>query len=1374
MARFLSVTGWLRTGLVVGGLVGGWLLGAAVRPAAAADQDLVGILHLLPDDQTAKALNLSPTQKQKLEDLIDRREAAAFALVKLPAEEQKAKLAEFRAESERLGLAELNPVQRTKLRQLRVSRQGMGSLFDPEVIEKLKLTPDQQAEAVKLQGELRLQVANASWAAEANTYYSQQHDAKLAALLSAEQRKSWEQLSGAKAPAPYDPATFPKPPVSAQIAAESRSAAPQRVVSVGVGTSGVVVETSEVKVAQPAVTATDKPSEKPASLAGEKPAEKAIEKSDAKPAEQASDAKPSDLKPGDLKTDDTKRDDSKKEPIKSFNRDSKSFGDTKSYGDGKSRFDAKSGPLGKPGLGNGATSEKPRAVATEPVKASADGKVGFAFRYQPWPDVLDHFAREADLSLVMDTAPTGTFNYVDTKRYSPEEAIDLLNKVLIGKGMVLVRNQRMLMLLNVDAIPPVLVPVVEPQDLANKGEYELVKVLFPLARVTPDEAQAEIRPLVGPQGAIVLFAKSKQIQVTEMAGRLRTIAKVVAALENSSDQTVHPVELKHVTADSILGPLKQFLGIPNELSATPDGSIRILVEPASGKLLVTGRPDKMTQFHELLKILDQPTPGGEILEAPQLEIYPVNNADPNTVLQVLQVLMIGQADVRLAIDPKTGSLVALARPKQQATIRGILKEMEGGGKQFEVIKLRRVDPQLAVLAIQKLFGGDGTANANAPVVDAETTTRQLLIRGTASQIEAIRGLLAKMGEVVDAAGGEREDRGRVRAIPLTTRDAQAVLEQMETLWSVQSPNRIRVVTPSGSKEPSRIPSRRPGATADEEQGATTGAGPAATERAAPERAAIERPAIERPAVERAATERTVVPGDADLRRPSYEAILERLKQIPPDKLPPGVKLQFRELRNVPAESPPADGNRDRREPPRSEQPRSEQPPRKESPREETPRKTAERRIPAMFAQNTVDKSAPAKEGAGKSAAAPKRTGPPAEIIVTVTPNGLIIASEDTEALDKFEDMIATLTGEMTVSGPEYTVFYLKHAKAEVAAELLEDLFGTSSSGSSGGGSLLGNLAGAALGDVGGGLVGSLLGGGRSSGGTSFSGSTVQIVPDPRLNALIVHAESIDLDSIDQLLKVIDQPASPEDVQTAGKPRFIPVYHNSASDIAEIVKQVYPDRISGAGGANQQRGMQNPQEMFQQMMQQAAGGRGGRGGRGGGGGNNRSQARTELEKMTVSVDSNSNSVIVVAPDFLFAQVKELVEQLDQVSLASREISQVVTLKRANPQAVQQALVGILGDKVQSSTSVAGSRSRNGSTTGSTSQPNFGGPPGGGFPFGGPGGGFPFGGGTPPWMNRDGGGDRGSSFGSPRGFGGDRGGGDSGGDGGGFRRRRGGGD
>ncbi len=163
---------------------------------------------------------------------------------------------------------------------------------------------------------------------------------------------------------------------------------------------------------------------------------------------------------------------------------------------------------------------EPTGVAQQGLPADPDGRLRFNFRYAPWKDVLDWFATQADLSLVLDAPPPGTFNYIDSRSYSAEEAIDVLNSVLLTKGYTLVRRERMLLLINLeDGIPPNLVTTVPVQELDERGEFELISTLFRLGEVTPEDAEQEITKLLGPQGSMQVLPKAKQVFVTETAGR---------------------------------------------------------------------------------------------------------------------------------------------------------------------------------------------------------------------------------------------------------------------------------------------------------------------------------------------------------------------------------------------------------------------------------------------------------------------------------------------------------------------------------------------------------------------------------------------------------------------------------------------------------------------------------------------------------------------------------------------------------------------------------------------------------------------------------------------------------------------------------------
>ncbi len=1153
--------------------------------AAVADETFLGAIGLLDDPQVASQLELPEETATKLKELAAERESAAIELAlsikDLPAAEREAKLAEFRAESEKQGLALLTPEQQTKLKQAQVSKAGVQAFADPTVAEQLGLSDEQKSRVASLLSELKRATTQGS---EAQRRFAQARlERDLVAVLSPEQKASWQKLTGRLA-------------ADAAVPMASDTPAPD---------------------SEPT---TDAPGDKPAATADTTP----------KPTAPPSPA---------------------------------------------------------PSATAGQAPQTPPAAAAAP--RTGDVKLKFQFRYAPWKDVLDWFAEQADLSLVMDAPPQGTFNYSDNRSYTPAEAIDLLNGVLLTKGYTLVRRERMLMLVNLeDGVPPNLVPQVDVTDLDKKGEFELISVLFQLNKMTPEEAEPEIRKLIGPQGAVVMLPKARQVLVTETAGKLRTIRSVIEAIENPpapKDEAVAVVALQFVTPTEFLLVARQLLGMPENVNSTPDGTLRIAVDELGNRILATGKQERLERLQEIVKLVDVGTPGDESaggpIEQPQLEVYSVTSADPAAVLQVMQTLMSGLPDVRLTTDPKTGNLVALAKPSQHATIKATLDQLQRDGTQVEVIKLRRLDPQAAVLAINKLFGGgDDKAAANGPKVDADPTSMQLLIRGNAAQVSQIKDLLTKMGETDDAPLDETVERSNVRILPLTGRAMETALDQIQGVWPTLHRNKIRIVRPSQSAPQIR----------------TRGVPPldAETEENDPLNF-LNDPAL-------------------DLDRPTREMLEQMLPRensrslrVPPESLrtpPESLRTPPANLRNRP-EAPPVEAPPDET---RAKAPESD----KSTHR--LPTSAGRFHFVAQIGQTQNQNQAspeppasapppaagirPEVEGAPADEPEKKESVPGAEIVVTVGPGGIMIASEDLDALDDFEELLRSVSDTTAVGGREYTVFYLRYARAEVASTLLQEAIGGGlpSDDDGGGGSLMGDIAMNMMGDAGGGLLGGLLGlGGGGGGGGSTSSSTsssgVSIIPDPRLNALMVLANPKDIDMIEQLLQVIDQQASPENVQTVAAPRFIPVRNSDAAEIATVVRQVYASRL--AADASQPR-QPSPEDLIRALR----GGRGG--GRGGSGGQSN---RGEEQKMTIGVDTRTNSLIVSAPNYLYEEVKALVEELDSAVLTSDETVRVVTLKRANADLVQRSLVSVLGDSVTTNrTSSSGSSNSSQSRSGSSSR------------------------------------------------------------------------
>lgn len=858
-----------------------------------------------------------------------------------------------------------------------------------------------------------------------------------------------------------------------------------------------------------------------------------------------------------------------------------------------------------------AAGSAPSAMSPSDVAAApGDHTMKFSFRYQPWGDVLDWFAEQSDLSLVMDSPPPGTFNYTDGKPYTPSEAIDLLNSILLTKGYTLVRREKMLIVVNLeDGIPPNLVATVSMEELDKRGEYELVSCLFNLKKMTADEAEAEITKLIGPQGSVVALSQSQQVFVTETAGRLRTIRDMIQAVENPFGSDVTVVETQNLMAEEILAVVRQLLGMEAGSNTATDGSIRLATDTLGTKIFITGKKDAVEKVQKLITQVD--VPGGGLGSSPadqlQLEVYPLGTLEPATTLQVMQTLLAGNPDVRLAIDENTGNLIALARGGEHSTVKATLSQMQRDSKQVEVIQLMVVDPQMAVLSINKLFGAAGDKpNPNAPIIDADPLTSQLLVRGTGDQVSQIKDLLMKMGEDPEAALAMKAERGNIRSIPLSGTAAERVLNELEMLWPTVSTSRIRVVRPSSTPA---VRGFNPGAVPEES--------PATTGKSSNDEAHHAMPSLD---------------SEANHSRSS--------------------KFHFVAF----------DG-------------------------EENAEAPSKRAPVITTAQAPISSSQPAPSGI-KTAPESSGTQKPGEIVVMMGPSGLIIASDDQDSLDKLEALIETLSSRYS-SSAEYSVYYLRFVKADVAAQMLQSILTGVTPSEEGGGSLMGDIASEMLGG-GGGLMGSLMGLGSGSASTSLSGGSLSIIPDMRLNALVVQASVQDLDKIDQLLKIMDQPHSPEQVETKRTPRMIPVLYTSAQDIATIVQTVYADRIASTGNGQQQR-QPSPEDFIRAL-------RGGRGGREGGGGGG---AQSEPEKMTIGVDTRSNSLVVSAPDPLFEEVKSLVEELDQAGDDTNQTMQVVKVRSSNPETIQKALSSLTGQAVTvNSTASSNSSSSSNSSGGST--------------------------------------------------------------------------
>jgi type II secretory pathway component GspD/PulD (secretin) len=430
-----------------------------------------------------------------------------------------------------------------------------------------------------------------------------------------------------------------------------------------------------------------------------------------------------------------------------------------------------------------ATPRKRAAEASERgAAASGDApekRLRFMFRYQRWSDVLEWFADQADLSLVLDAPPPGTFNYSDSRDYSVSEAIDLLNSVLLTKGFTLIRRERMLTLIDLSGeFPEGLIPRVTPEEVKERGKHELVTVEFSLGRRDPAAVTAAVTPLLGPYHKLLPVVPTKQVFVTDRAGVMTNVQKVIESIAEPKDPPPAPVPPKAEPRELKVYPIDK---------ADPDALMSILEKLVTGAQLVFD--PNLNQLHvnatasqhaTLQTVLDQIISAAATDRERRVEVYRLDVLTAEAATQLVETLKAIAPKAALSLKADESMLIAWASPAEHDAIRAAVDKLGGGpagdsvkSPQLEIYRLTRVDPAKLIEMLEKL------------VPDAKLSyderSRSLIALAKAGDQQAIR---ATLDQLQAEAAPDGDDQPRFETYEVRARTAvagDALISQIQPL-----------------------------------------------------------------------------------------------------------------------------------------------------------------------------------------------------------------------------------------------------------------------------------------------------------------------------------------------------------------------------------------------------------------------------------------------------------------------------------------------------------------------------------------------------------------------------------------------------------------
>ncbi|HAA68993.1 MAG TPA: hypothetical protein DCE55_07635, partial [Planctomycetaceae bacterium] len=416
------------------------------------------------------------------------------------------------------------------------------------------------------------------------------------------------------------------------------------------------------------------------------------------------------------------------------------------------------------------TSEQRERLSTLPATRA----LYFQFVEQTWPEVLTWFAEQSDLSLVMNEPPGGTFTYRDMKGYSPRDAIDLLNSVLLTKGFSLVRRDRTLILMALNGeLTSELIPTISFDKLDQRGRFEFVTILFPLGKRAPLAVDTAVQQLLKPYGRALTLAQTKQIRITDMAAKMPAYSLLISSVPEPKPpaRAAKPAPPPKPVLQTY--PYQGFdaqVGVQTLKSLIP--GVTYYADQKAKQISVFATPNQQTAVKAILAQLTKIPPRET---ASLLEVYVLQSAPSETLPAQLKLVA---PDAQVSIDPAQLRVAVYGSPSEQAAIRAALEKLgiqqqPAGNQQLRVYDLKGNDPTAIQSALEALVPGIS--------LHATSDGLRLLARASNEQHTTIAGALSEL------APATRPDQLRtLRFYPRAQPLPNGLLSALESLVSEAS------------------------------------------------------------------------------------------------------------------------------------------------------------------------------------------------------------------------------------------------------------------------------------------------------------------------------------------------------------------------------------------------------------------------------------------------------------------------------------------------------------------------------------------------------------------------------------------------------------
>ena len=202
---------------------------------------------------------------------------------------------------------------------------------------------------------------------------------------------------------------------------------------------------------------------------------------------------------------------------------------------------------------------QPVPQAPSPARDPA-ASIRLNFQNASLADVLNYLSSAAGFIVLEEAPVAGTVNVVSAQPVTPDEAVDLLNAVLVEKGYIAMRSGRILKIVSRQDAEKRDLPVMtgsDPAEIPRKDN--LVTQILPVRYADVTKLIDNISPLLPATAKITSNASSNAIVLTDTQTDIHRVAEIIRALDTSISgiSSIHVYTLRYADSKTLAEVLTQ-------------------------------------------------------------------------------------------------------------------------------------------------------------------------------------------------------------------------------------------------------------------------------------------------------------------------------------------------------------------------------------------------------------------------------------------------------------------------------------------------------------------------------------------------------------------------------------------------------------------------------------------------------------------------------------------------------------------------------------------------------------------------------------------------------------------------------------------------